>query len=115
MSNIATLNRSGRPPGAKNKSTLAKEALASAAVQALTEKLTPEEIAAMTPLQVLLACMAASFQAGDLAAARVAAAEAAPYCHSRVTPVAPVAELPPELQGDPPATPDEPGPVNPVL
>ncbi len=100
MSNIKTLNRGGRKPRAKNKATIAKEALASAAVKALSERLSPEAISGMTPLQVMLAIMTASFEAGDLATARICAESAAPYCHARKSPEAMQAELPDDLLPD---------------
>ena len=75
---LANLNRKGRQPGAKNKTTVAREALASAAIVLLAEKLTPEQLAEITPLHVLLSVMAAQFQAGDLLAAANVAEKAAP-------------------------------------
>ena len=114
MGNIATLSRKGRKPGARNKATLAKEALASAAVKALSERLSPEQIAAMTPLNVLLSIMAAAFEAGDLGTARICAEAAAPFCHARVTPTSAPVALPADLLPDQDAPPDEPGPPEPV-
>ena len=116
MSNIETLNRAGRKPGATNLSTRRKEAMASDAVKLIASKLSPEAIVAMSPLDVLLACMAAAFQAGDLTTARQAASEAAPYCHARKTALAEVGSIPDDLLADPPPEPDsEDVPANPIL
>ena len=114
MANIENLNRKGRKPGAKNRSTVAREMLASEAVQILAEKLTPDAINDLTPLEVLLAVMQTKFQAGDLMSAANVAEKAAPYVHMRKGGAAGENPIPPELLPDPPATPDEPGPENPV-
>lgn len=104
-------------PGAKNRSTLAKEAVERAAVVAVTANLSPEAFATLTPLEVLLAVMAAKMASGDLMAAANIAEKAAPYVHARksANPTDTVipAELMPDHAGD--AAPDEPSPANPIL
>nr|WP_294529268.1 hypothetical protein [uncultured Rhodopila sp.] len=115
MSNIKTLNRKGRKPGATNLKTREKAAMQSEAVKLLASTLSDAEIKTMSPLDVLLACMQAAFASGDLDRARMCASEAAPYVHSRVTPIAPETAIPDDLAPDAPPAPDEPGPENPVL
>lgn len=112
MSNIATLNRKGRKPGATNLKTRAQEAMQRAAAASLAAGVA--ELATMTPLDCLLAIMRASFAAGDLQTARQAAESAAGYCHARRSPVADDVSIPPELQADPPPTPDQEGPERPI-
>ena len=81
---------------------------------AVSGKLAPEDIAAMTPLEVMLSVMAAQLAAGELASALAAASAAAPYVHARKGGAAPETAIPAELQPDPDPIPDEPGPANPV-
>ena len=116
MSSNANLNRNGRKPGVKNKATVAREAAARTAIVAVTSKLAPEAVAKMTPLDVLLFCMAAHLQAGNLEAAASAADRAAPFCHARrqaepVEAALPIELLPDHLRDAPS---DEPGPEHPI-
>lgn len=109
MANIHNLSRAGRKPGARNRATIAREALQAEAIKLLAKEIGRDEVTALSPLDVLLACMHAAFRAGDLAGARVAAEAAAPFCHARKSPASgDNLGLPPELQPDPPSEPDDP-------
>lgn len=73
----------GRVAGVRNKTTRLRE---QAMVRALVESaLTPEQIAELTPLDVLLRIMRSAYQAGDVAAAQAAAMAAAPYVHAKLS------------------------------
>jgi hypothetical protein len=52
--------------------------------EAMAAALTPEQVAELSPLEVMRAVMRRRFQAGDDAGALAAAAVAAPYVHARL-------------------------------
>ena len=108
------LNRAGRPPGTKNRATVQREELARSVAVAIATKLTSDEIATITPLQVLLMIMRVQLEKGDLAGAVSCAEKAAPFCHSRIGQTGMDAPLPEDLLPDPDISPDEPGPEFPV-
>lgn len=108
------LNRAGRPPGTKNRATLAREEITRSIAIAIATKLTSDDIATITPLQVLLTAMRVQLQAGNLAGAVNCAALAAPFCHARPMSLGMDSPLPIDLQPDPDPQPDEPGPLFPV-
>jgi hypothetical protein len=115
MSNVKTLNRGGRKPGATNLKTREKAALQAAVARALADRAMSEDVAALSAADVLRNIMHMCYQSGDYAGARVAAAELIPFTHARVSPTAPDPVLPDDLRPDPPPTPDEPGPDRPVI
>jgi hypothetical protein len=110
---ITNLNRNGRKPGSKNRSTLAREALERAAALSLMGGL--EALSEMTPLDCLLSIMRSSMASGDLVTARQAAESAAPFIHARQSAVGNGDQpIPADLLPDPETTPDEDGPDYPV-
>lgn len=111
---IANLRR-GRALGARNKTTVARELAASAAIAALTEKLSADEIAALTPKEVLASAMIILFRQGRLIEAANVAEKLAPFVHPRVAPEQAGSAIPPDLEPDPEPEPDEEPPANPVL
>ena len=110
----SSLNRAGRPPGTKNKATVAREELAKSVAHAVTASLTSDDIATITPLQVLLMVMRTQLEKGDLAGAVSCAEKAAPFCHGRVGHAVADDPLPADLLPDPAPCPDEQGPERPV-
>ena len=114
MSNIATLNRKGRRPGATNLATRLRQAREAEAVKLLAGQIGQEVVDTMSPLDVLLSVMRLAYAAGNLAEARVAAAEAAPYLHSRKSAAPEGMTIPADLMPDPAPIPDEPGPEHPI-
>jgi hypothetical protein len=102
--------RRGRALGAKNRATVARELAASAAVAALVEKLTPDEIAALTPKEVLASAMIMLFRQGRLIEAANVAEKLAPFIHSRMSPAAGYVPIPEDLLPDPIPIGDEEGP-----
>lgn len=72
----------GRKPGSRDKTTEAIEAMAVFAGRQ-PEEIRPE-IAAMSPLEVLLRAMGLEANAGNWTAAAEHAAKAAPYLHPRL-------------------------------
>jgi hypothetical protein len=72
----------GRQKGSLNrKDRLHQQAIAAATIAAA---LTPEQVAELTPLEVMRAIMRNRFRAGDYNGALAAARECAPYCHARL-------------------------------
>lgn len=110
MANIQNLRRTGRKPGAKNRATVAREAATAAIMAALTDKLTPEEISSLTPLQIMTMVMVSEFKAGNLVSAANIAEKVAPYMHPRMSAAPLATEIPSDLSGDPQPEPDEEGP-----
>jgi hypothetical protein len=102
----------GRPPGRRNKATVARELLASQAIAEVMAKLGPADAERLTPLEVMTIAMRVQMQAGDLMAAVSVAERLAPYCHPKVTNSPYVAPVPADLAPDEPACPDEPGPAD---
>jgi hypothetical protein len=115
MPNNQNLCRTGRKPGAKNRKTVAREMAASAAIAALVEKLSPDEIAALRPLDVLATVMIMLFRSGKLMDAANVAEKLAPYTNARIGAAAVGSEIPADLLPDDPPTPDKPGPLHPIL
>jgi len=115
MANIQNLRRTGRKPGAKNRSTVAREMATAAVMAALTDKLTPDEISSLTAVQIMTMVMISEFKSGNYMNAATVAEKLAPYTTPRVAAAALGQEIPNDLLPDPPATPDEPGPEHPVL
>jgi hypothetical protein len=73
----------GRAKGALNrKDRLHQQALAAAIIAAA---LTPEQLAELSPLEVMRAIMRHRFGAGDYDGALAAAREAAPYVHAKLS------------------------------
>lgn len=85
----------GRPHGSRNRAKVALEEAQAAAEAALTASLSPEAIAALSPLQTMLAAMAVHASRGQWTMAATIARDAAPYCHPRKAP-----EPPPAGSGD---------------
>jgi hypothetical protein len=78
--------------------------------------MTPEALKSVSSLETLRICMVTALQRGDFEAARVAAAELAPYEFAKRSPEATQAELPSDLLPDPEPTPDtDDVPANPIL
>jgi hypothetical protein len=73
----------GRQKGGLNK----KKALQREAMEAVFARLgvSPERIAELTPLQMMLACGHLAIEAGDRAGLLAAASAAAPYIHPRLS------------------------------
>lgn len=116
MSNIATLNRKGRPKGATNLATRERKAREAEAVRMLATQIGAEAVAAMSPLDIVRNIMVAAWRAGDVAGALAAATAALPYTSPRMGSGAEGVTIPPELMADDPIPEgDEPGPLNPVL
>ena len=117
MSNLislANLHRKGRAKNQTNLRTREREASLRTAMVAVSQNLAPEQIARMSPLDVLAAVMVSRFAAGDLLAAANVAAMLAPYHHAKRSPSPVEIDLPADLQPDPPIIPDEDGPEHPV-
>src|ERR1017187_10019958 len=111
MPNIQNLRRTGRKPGAKNRKTIAREMAASAAIAALVDKLSPDEIAALQPLEVLATVMIMLFRSGKLMDAANVAEKLAPYTNVRMSAAAADLLIPADLLPDPPPQGGEPGPA----
>ena len=75
------LNSPGQKGALNRKDRLHQQALAAATIAAA---LTPEQVAELTPLEVMRAIMRNRFRAGDYNGALAAARECAPYCHARL-------------------------------
>ena len=114
MSNVATLNRKGRRPGATNLATRERQARETEAVRLLADQIGAEAVANMTALEIVRAIMLAAFHAGDMAGALTAATVALPYTSPRLGAIGGPSEMPAELMPDPEPIPDEPGPPVPV-
>ncbi len=117
MANIQNLSRKGRKPGARNRKTIAREMATAAVMAALTEKLTPEEIAALTPVQIMSMVMISEFKSGNYLNAANVAEKLAPYMHPRVASTSPETQIPADLlsECDPVPQPDEDVPANVIL
>jgi hypothetical protein len=115
MEQIPKKKRGGRKPGQTNLKTRLLIAEQRVAINALAEKMTPEALKSVSSLETLRICMVTALQRGDFEAARIAAAELAPYEYAKRSPEAIPAELPADLKPDAPPAPDEPGPPEPVL
>lgn len=120
MSNLSPdqsgLSRKGRQPGAKNRSTVAREAAASAVLAKASAAMGIGEIATLSPLDILLLVARTCLAGGDLQGARAAAADAAPYVHARVSVAPAETTIPADLLADPVPETDEPDvPPDPVL
>jgi len=78
--------RGGRQKGAKNKATIDREAKLAEARDRFLSGVTPEIIAAMSPLDVMLHAMQIEAQTGEWRMAAAMAKEAAPYLHAKKSP-----------------------------
>jgi hypothetical protein len=105
----------GRPKGAKNKATRARELAANNAIDETLAKLTQEEIQRFTPLEIMIMAMHLLLQSGNLLGAVGVAEKAAPYVHSKLSSLVPAPVLPEDLEPDPIPEGDEPGPEHPIL
>jgi hypothetical protein len=81
--------RGGRQSGSRNKVTVEREAKFQEMRDRLLSGVTPEQIAVMLPLDVMLQAMQLEAQAGDWRAAALLAKEAAPYIHAKPSPKPP--------------------------
>jgi hypothetical protein len=115
MSNLATLNRKGRPKGATNLATREKAAREAAAVAMLASQIGDEAVASMGPLEIVLAIARAAWAAGNVSGALAASEVALPYCVAKRGVVGEGAAIPDDLEPDPISEGDEPGPSSPVL
>ena len=105
----------GRPPGHKNKKTIAKEFAQRNVIDETLSRLTGEEIERLTPLQIMELGMHLMLKAGNITAA-VAMAEVTPFVHPKMATTTPDSiPWPEDLQPDPPPTPDQEGPISPIL
>jgi hypothetical protein len=71
----------GRKPGLSNLKLMRREAALSEAIAAA---LTPEQVEALSPLEIMRSVMRSRYQRGDEAGALAAAALAAPFMHPRL-------------------------------
>lgn len=78
--------RGGRQKGTPNKATVEREQKLSEARERILVTLAPEQIAAMSPLDIMLQAMQIEAQSGDWRAAAALAKEAAPYLHAKMSP-----------------------------
>ena len=77
--------RGGRQKGTGNKAVAARQAALEDAERRATEGMSPDEIKLLSPLDVMLLAMRTAVQEGKLSSALVAAKEAAPYIHAKLT------------------------------
>jgi len=105
---------SGRKTGTKNRKTLEREAAARAALDSMLGELTPEQIEAMQPLDVLLWAMRLQLKIGNIMGAASVAEKAAGFVHPKISSNALEQPLPQDMQPDPIPEPDEIGPEHPV-
>lgn len=77
----------GRKVGGRDKSKIEADAKIAAAAATLAVDLTPEQIAAMQPLDVMLHAIKVEALAGQWRVAASLAKEAAPYVHAKRAPV----------------------------
>jgi hypothetical protein len=75
----------GRKKGVPSKARRTRDQLVRDTFQFGSEVAIPEEILALTPLQIMAKVMHSRYAAGDHAGALSAAACAAPYCHARLS------------------------------
>lgn len=78
--------RGGRQKGTPNKATVEREAKLAESRERILASLLPEQIAAMSPLDIMLQAMQIEAQSGDWRAAAALAKEAAPYLHAKKAP-----------------------------
>nr|WP_294516933.1 hypothetical protein [uncultured Rhodopila sp.] len=107
--------RGGRVLGQTNLRTRALAAQQQAAIKHLAEQLTPDALKSMSSLDVLRICMIQALQSGDLASARAAASELAPFEFARKSVDPAATDIPTDLLPDPEPTPDEEAPANIIL
>jgi hypothetical protein len=105
----------GRPKGSRAKATVARELAANNAIDETLSRLTQDEIKRLLPLEIMILAMHLQLQAGNLMGAVAVAEKCAPYLHAKLSSNIPPPVLPEDLEPDPPAVGDEPGPENPVL
>lgn len=74
----------GRPQGSRNKTTVLREQTLMAAMKAASESMSPSQIDAMSPREVMLFAMRLSAKAGFWHRAAELAATVAPYVHSKL-------------------------------
>lgn len=77
--------RGGRQKGTPNKAKVEREAKLAESRERILATLTPEQIAAMSPLDVMLQAMQIEAQTGEWRTAAALAKEAAPYLHAKKT------------------------------
>jgi hypothetical protein len=104
----------GRPRGARNKTTIARESALKEAWAETYKNMTAEQVSNLQPLDVMLISMRLEFSKGDHMKAAIIAEKCASYCHAKKSAEAIPLPLPEDLLPDPPATPDEPGPPDPI-
>ena len=75
--------RGGRQKGSLNKATIERDQKLAEARDRVLASLTPEMIAAMSPLDVMLQAMYLEAQTGEWRTAAALAEKAAPYLHSK--------------------------------
>ena len=78
--------RGGRQKGSRNKAKIELEAKLSEARGRAVAGITTTEIAAMSPLDIMLRAMQIEAQTGEWRAAAALAKEAAPYLHAKLAP-----------------------------
>jgi len=111
--------RIGRPLGSRNKLTIIREKKAAlamkTAVKKMTSQHTPEELAAMDPVDIMVLAMRTQALAGDFVGAAAIARDCAGYFRAKKMVETVAAGLPAELMPDPAPCGDEPAPANPIL
>jgi hypothetical protein len=75
----------GRKPGSRDKVTIDAEQKLAEATERLAAELTPEQIAAMSPLDVMLHAVKIEAMAGQWRMAAALAEKAAPYLHPKLS------------------------------
>lgn len=75
--------RGGRQKGTPNKATVEREAKLAEARDRILASITPEQIAAMSPLDIMLQAMQLEAQSGEWRVAAALAEKAAPYLHPK--------------------------------
>ena len=105
----------GRPPGARGKAVLEREAKARRIVDDIMNRLSPEEQDTIGPLEVGMLIMRIHLRNRDLPAALSAASVVLPFTNARKAALTPINPIPADLAVDIDSAPDEPGPVNPRL
>ena len=114
MSNIATLSRKWRKPGATGLKTRERQSRQSEAVKMLVAQIGAEAVSNMSALEIVQCIMIAAFRAGDMVGALAAAAICLPYTSARLGAVGGPSEMPADLMPDPLPCPDEEGPEHPI-
>jgi hypothetical protein len=77
--------RGGRKAGTPNKARVNREEAAAEAERRATEGMSPDEIADLSPLAVMLLAMRTAVKDGKLSVAAAVAKEAAPYLHPKLS------------------------------